>query len=529
MEDKLANSSNILQHEISNTIQEEDIVSQHVESELIIDNHEPCLQPNGETSDLNNEESHDPITTAKQTNRQSITSTSCNVCGFIAVKKEKRVLLCHNCNGLVHFHCTRLPPYMIYTFSTSSKRYVCEACADTPIPFLEEMIQVGLHSYEKPEKNDIRSEHNGDNRDYKENEMAVIFEKYDFEAIAKNLLELGNTLRKTNENMVENIGTLKADKKKERNTEAMTNNQKKEKEELDKLETSMKILEAENNHLKTLNDAYHQERVILRKTYQEQIQKLENKIEELTNKCTDIYGKWEAGHLANEIISKQLDDLVAANDRLEKNLTLSLSNVTPTNVPQSEESPNKRSENNKERMVIFHDSLCRKINETILSRENVISKKVWAPNLHQMSEKLDEIESTETIVIQALTRDVASKSVEEMNNGIDEVVNKALAKSKNIVLSTIVAREDVRDINHKIDLINANMKYRYKENERVFICDNVNLNNVKFRWEDGIHLTEHGTSVLATNLKYKVAEALDIKVLKKDKRKYTNHRFDHRK
>ena len=106
---------------------------------------------------------------------------------------------------------------------------------------------------------------------------------------------------------------------------------------------------------------------------------------------------------------------------------------------------------------------------------------------------------------------------EEMNEEIEVVVNKALIISKNIVLSTIVAREDTCDIKDKIDSINANMKYKYRDNERIFICDNTNLNDEKFRMEDRIHLTQHGTSLLATNLKYKIAEALNVKVMKKNR------------
>ena len=174
--------------------------------------------------------------------------------------------------------------------------------------------------------------------------------------------------------------------------------------------------------------------------------------------------------------------------------------------------------------MIFHDSLCRKINNTILSREKIDTKKVWAPDFFQMGEQLDKTQNTETIVLQAFTREVTSKSVEEMNEEIEVVVNKALMISKNIVLSTIVAREDIYDIKDKIDLINANMKYRYRDNERILICDNINLNDEKFRNEDGIHLTEHGTSVLATNLKYKIAEALNVKVVKKNRNKQYNYR-----
>ena len=52
-------------------------------------------------------------------------------------------------------------------------------------------------------------------------------------------------------------------------------------------------------------------------------------------------------------------------------------------------------------------------------------------------------------------------------------------------------------------------------NPKVLVCNNENLRDRKYRINDGIHLTEIGTSRLANNLKYKIAEALGIQVEKK--------------
>ena len=55
--------------------------------------------------------------------KQSITPSNCVICSDNAVKK--RNVLCHKCNGLIHFHCTKCPLYMLFTLSTSAKKYVC--------------------------------------------------------------------------------------------------------------------------------------------------------------------------------------------------------------------------------------------------------------------------------------------------------------------------------------------------------------------------------------------------------------------
>ena len=51
-------------------------------------------------------------------------------------RSGRSALCCHECNDLVHFKCTQLPPYMLYKLSTTSKRYICELCAETPESFL---------------------------------------------------------------------------------------------------------------------------------------------------------------------------------------------------------------------------------------------------------------------------------------------------------------------------------------------------------------------------------------------------------
>ena len=53
---------------------------------------------------------------------------------------------------------------------------------------------------------------------------------------------------------------------------------------------------------------------------------------------------------------------------------------------------------------MFHDSLCKEINDTILSKENVTTTKIWAPTLPEIQEKIEEIEKVNTIVIESLTR-----------------------------------------------------------------------------------------------------------------------------
>ena len=149
-----------------------------------------------------------------------------------------------------------------------------------------------------------------------------------------------------------------------------------------------------------------------------------------------------------------------------------------------------------------------------MSKEKIITKKVWAPTIAAM-DKLDEIEKADDIVIQALTRSVGILQSNEMESKIKDVVTKAASKTDKVIISSIVGREDDLEINMKAEVLNASLKFMFLNDPKVIICDNSNLRDKKFRDRDGLHLTTHGTSVLANNRKYKIAEGLKIPVVRK--------------
>ena len=509
-------------------------------------------------------------------NSQSLTNSPCTACGLSIEyqvnkrRKDSTVLSCHKCNGYVHFGCTNLPPYMLYSLSQTAKRYACEACVDTPALFIEEInnnnnVDEPYNTSEEKRKSTSKCDNNKYNHcEFLEQQIknaTVLFEKYDFQGIAENLLTLGSQMEKVNGKMGENIGMLKEvnlkpeqitphDAAPSEELKMNAENAKKESESyrhsyelmvenVNEYEKKTKRLsESNERHLQNLNEKnriitdleiQNNKLIHINNANTEQMSKLEyseQKIDSLNAKYTEIFGKCEAHHLENEILNQQLIELRNTNERLNENLTFALRDGKQ-DAPRDETIPNaEAANNNNTRVVILHDSLCGKINNTLLSRENVISEKIWAPNLVEMKNKIEGIQNTETIVIQALTRDVGSKSVEEMNNGIQDVVDIALTKAENVVISTITARDDNKEAKVKAELVNANIKYTYMGNEKIFICDNNNLNDKKFRREDGIHLTPHGTAVLATNLKYKIAETLKIKVIKKERKDYERRNYD---
>ena len=180
------------------------------------------------------------------------------------------------------------------------------------------------------------------------------------------------------------------------------------------------------------------------------------KLVDTTEKYTDIYTQLQTASVARDLLEKQLQDQKATNNSLEQNLSMALRRAKPdTGTSSTRTQQESESSDADARVVILHDSLCKEINNTILSREDVTTKKVWAPDLEAMLSAIETLEKTEVIVIQALTRDLLSKSVDEIGVRLGEVVDKALQKSTKVVISLLLRRTDSKKAGLKAGLVNA--------------------------------------------------------------------------
>ena len=232
----------------------------------------------------------------------------------------------------------------------------------------------------------------------------------------------------------------------------------------------------------------------------------------------------------NRTLKEQVKELVELNKALQTSIShqpvLRNQNQHQSRNMQSgraEESDNDEEEEERDEVVILHDSLCRQINDTILSRENIKVRKIWAPDIEKMEEVLDNMDS-KVVVLQAFTRDLNKMDMDEMNQKIAGLVSKAVTKADKVVLSTIIRREDVEDIDLKADVVNAFMQLKYKRNENVVVCDNYKLYDSQFRKGDKLHLNDDGTPIFASNLKYAIAEACGVRVIQK--RRDFEYRYD---
>ena len=120
------------------------------------------------------------------------------------------------------------------------------------------------------------------------------------------------------------------------------------------------------------------------------------------------------------------------------------------------------------KILLLHDSLCKGINETILSREKITTEKIWAPTIDEMINKIESYEgNVDLIILQALTRDLGKLSLTDMGNQLKRAIETASSKAKKVMVPTIVQREDDEKLNKMAAVINANIRYTYLDDPTV--------------------------------------------------------------
>ena len=150
-----------------------------------------------------------------------------------------------------------------------------------------------------------------------------------------------------------------------------------------------------------------------------------------------------------------------------------------------------------------------------MGRDDVNVSKVWAPTLEEIQDKVSHSENVHTTVVKALTRDLGNMSVAEFVPKIYETVEKCSQKAEKVIVSLVVPRYDKKDIEAKVDLVNANIKFKYLNNSNILICSHNNLDDKKYRKHDKLHLNEFGRSRYANNFKYSIAESLGVTIEKR--------------
>ena len=510
-----------------------------------------------ESVQLNDE--HNETTSIK-----GINENKCMVCNYAAINK-KNAISCQKCKLLVHYCCSKLPPYMLYTYTKTQKRYDCQVCAATPDDFLGELIIADKMCITNDEQrfNKLESCDNSILLETRVSQLCDLVDKYDLRSIADKVQSVYTNLEKANNRFTENVallnraqtkleefdthfeigprntniseleGRLKANNEEVKSLRATENlllesiaeKDKKIAVLTDQKEKHINIINDMNNTIQVMQNKMHEEGVMeskLRDVSMENVS-LTDEIINVNKRITD--GDYHLNMLKENmnckqeiinILKEQLDSLHTTNKSLENNLTLSLENYRiheskrDMSITANLEPSSGMVKSTERKIVLFHDSLCKGINESIMKNENVSTTKTWAPYLTEIQGKVQDMERVEAIVIESMTRHLRDMETNAIVELAADTVAACLEKADKVIISSLIKRDDEKEYTEKAEKVNVNLRYKYLNDPRVLICSNDNLDERKFRVEDGVHLTDHGTSRFANNLKMKIAEALEI-------------------
>ena len=94
----------------------------HVDTEVTI-----CMGTKSSQTDDVQDHSHETEITNKTC------TTNCKN------EDNDNMLFCNTCAGWVHYDCTNLPLYAMYSLITTKRKYTCQNCVSIPSEFLQNM------------------------------------------------------------------------------------------------------------------------------------------------------------------------------------------------------------------------------------------------------------------------------------------------------------------------------------------------------------------------------------------------------
>ena len=100
-----------------------------------------------------------------------------------------------------------------------------------------------------------------------------------------------------------------------------------------------------------------------------------------------------------------------------------------------------------------------------------------------------------------------------------ELLNEIRTRFPNskVVVSSLVNRKDDEQLQNMIEYINACLTLEYERHSHIHVCKHPDI-GLDSLWKDGLHLTNFGTSKLASDLRAAIAGTLGVplNVRKKD-------------
>ena len=398
---------------------------------------------------------------------------TCNSCHH-ETGKGKGTLKCANCSKFTHYECTRLPPYIIYTFTSSKRQYICELCAGVPEDFLRSIIDRSIigTTESTPVLSNLNATFN-ETIELKVNDIHDYNEKYDLRNIIQNLTSINNLITENLSKLEKNsMNRETSNTEKEIKTVIMDEELKARLDE--SLSETRSLKAAEKLLMETIAekgkkiDSLYEEKEKYSKTIieqQKEIFSLKQSLGEVDVRESSSCGLIDALKQQIREYSARVENLEGKLEKLIEEKTVLTNEISTSRQLMVSSFPSTSQPNftaPKPKIILMHDSICGPITEGICSKENIITKKVWAPHLINVQEEIENLEeNVDVIAIHAMTNDLKHKEVDELVNKLSDVVDQSLEKANKVVISTIINRHDDPVLSAKASAINANTKLKY--------------------------------------------------------------------
>ena len=165
------------------------------------------------------------------------------------------------------------------------------------------------------------------------------------------------------------------------------------------------------------------------------------------------------------------------------------------------------SSNEKNDLVLIHDSICRNIDiDRLVDRSGLNGVKRFAGTLRDAEDLLDESDYLKVIILHAGINDLKSKSIEDTFSAYNRCVSKCRRITDRVILSLLTPSKD-QTLGGKIVGLNNSILSSFQSSDKltIYYNDNFNVRGKiidKVFTQDGIHLSVgQGVRVLASNLR----------------------------
>ena len=100
---------------------------------------------------------------------------------------------------------------MLFSLTSSTKKYTCEVCSETPETFLTSIVAGICNATDTKER--VIADNRVDVLEHKVNKIMVSLEKFDLQTVTDNLSMLGNKMEQANNNLTGNVKAMQKMKK----------------------------------------------------------------------------------------------------------------------------------------------------------------------------------------------------------------------------------------------------------------------------------------------------------------------------